>query len=173
MATTHDTIIDAIHAQLDARLVAAGSSALDYSIGHDKRGKNARRPRIIWDDTQDGGNIERLDAAGGNPHHLAKDSRTFEVAIWHSSRENCLLTFHNLIASTYYAGYQKESVAWDGSYSITADGSSRSGVVLVASCTVTVIATLDIFATPTVTDFDGDGIHMGTGAVFAELTQTR
>lgn len=173
MATTHDTIVDAIHAQLDSRLVAAGGSAIDYGIGRDQRGKNARRPRIVWDDSQTGGTIERIKAAGGNPHHLALDRRSFDVSVWHSSRENCLLTLHNLIASTYYAGYQKEAVVWGGDYSITADGASRSGVVLTTRCTVTIVATLDIFATPTVTEFDGEGIHMTTGEVFSTTSQTR
>lgn len=156
MTTSHDTVIENIITELNNRLVAGGGTSTGAAlIGHRKRGDNARPPRITWDDSETGGKLSKVAASGGdkpsdkaagNPQHLLRDTRIFEVCIWHTSRVNAMATLHNLIASTHFKGYSSNVVDWTGSYQISANGASRNGVLITTQVAITVIATKDIWA---------------------------
>jgi len=170
--STHDSVITDIITELNARLIAGGGTTTgDALIGHRARGDNARPPRITWDDSDTGGKLSKVAAAGGgssgasagnktagNPQHLLRDTRTFEVSIWHTTRDNALATLHNLVASTHFKGYSSNVVDWTGDYSISADGASRNGVLITTRVAITIIATKDIWVLVADPEIDSAGV---------------
>lgn len=166
--STYDEVIEALHAVLDARLVEAGGTAIPYGIGRIAKGLNDRSPRIIWDDSANGGQILPVKGAGGNPHPIYRDTRSFEVSIWSSTREAVQGNFHNLLAALAYSDFGRETVSFADKYEISPGGSSRAGFTIKARASLTLIVTKDIWTEVSSPEFEGVGVMIPSGEPYED-----
>lgn len=174
MTVTTEGIIRAIHAKLDALLVAAGGTAIPYGIGGIPKDRQSIAPRIIWDDSASRGAIEPLKRTGKDRQRWGEDRSRWLVHIWCvdtddglTSGENCQLLAHNLFIATRKKvgsarAYGVETVLMSD-YGKTRTGHAKKGSALTLAVEIAIIITDDIWATVVGPDIEGEGVLLPGG----------
>lgn len=175
MTITSESIIHSIHTKLDALLVAAGGTAVEYGIGGIEKAKAKTSPRIVWIDHDRNGELAPLVKTGTDRREWALDIDRYTVTIWAdktegdglSARENCQVTAHNLLIATRKIvgterGYGVETVRF-GAYAKTRDGQAKRGIVMSLEAEIRLCVTDDIWATVSSPTWEDFGVILPSG----------
>jgi hypothetical protein len=97
-----EQLIGEIREELD-ELTDGKWPASRWVFGKLKKNEHATHPRIEWEEHS--GLIGDGKLVGSNTGNISGDAETFTVTIWHSTRENCRNTLHNLILAARQKAY--------------------------------------------------------------------
>lgn len=128
-----DKLIEDIRVELN-RLTGDKWPKANWAVGDKEKNQHAKLPRIEWEEA--GGRIAIGKLVGGNTGNIATDEEDFIVTIWHSSRENCRGTLHNLVLATRHAAFGPNMKF--GGYDWVDDEHLKSGRKLVVKVTLTI-----------------------------------
>jgi hypothetical protein len=128
-----DQLIEDIRVELD-RLTGGKWPAKHWVVGKLKKDEHAMLPRIEWEEA--GGAIGIGRTVGGNTGNIATDTERFLVTIWHSSKENCRNTMHNLLLAARQSAFGPNVVP--GAYDWVEDAHLKSGRKLTLAIGLTI-----------------------------------
>jgi len=142
-----DQLIEDIRVELDKLTrtdpldAATGKWPAKYwVVGKLQKEQHATYPRIEWEEA--GGAIGLGKLVGGNSGNIATDSEQFLVTIWHSSRENCRNTLHNLVLATRHAAFGPNQRF--GAYDFVEDAHTKNGRKLAVTVTLTIPVSTEV-----------------------------
>lgn len=165
MTWAFKTAIDAIHAELDARLVAAGGVACPYGIGEAEHTKLAQSTRITWRHL--GGRLIWSKGGGANPEVIGRDVGQFLVAFTTPTDEGTHNLQQGLMASSR-AVYGVEVIF--GRYVVPREGVTTKIHTIVQELTIEIDVLDSVIPTAAIEAITG-GLQL-SGAIVLEWNET-